>query len=196
MRVLSTSVVSLAIAGVAFTQTPSPRETVTANVGGAAVSVEYGRPSLNGRSFNDLTAKLPEDRMWRAGSEQVTTLSTKGDIYIGDSRIPAGKYSLYVYCPAEGQYALAVTKVVGQPLGKIWGEAPEELKNEPWPHFSYSKEIRESEVARVPMTESKTSSTVDMFTIALKAEGDGAVMKLAWGDVSWSVPVKSAKKPS
>jgi len=193
MRVLMSSVAALAIAAVAFTQTPSPRETATAKVGGESVSVEYGRPSLTGRSFSELTSKLPEDRMWRAGSEQVTTLTTEGDIYIGDSKIAAGKYSLYVYCPAEGEYALAVNEVLGQPLGKIWAEAPDELKNEPWPHFSYSKEIGDSEVARVPMADSKTSSTVDMFTIALEEEGDGAVMKLAWGEAAWTVPVKAAK---
>ena len=193
MRVLVSSVAALAIAAVAFTQTPSPRETATAKVGGQSVSVEYGRPSLSGRSFSELTSKLPEDRIWRAGSEQVTTLTTEGDIYIGDSKIPAGKYSLYVYCPAEGEYALAVNKVLGQPLSKIWAEAPDELKNEPWPHFSYSEEIGDSEVARVPMTDSKTSTTVDMFTIALEEEGDGAVMKLAWGEAAWTVPVKVAK---
>ena len=193
MRILFSSVTALAIATVAFTQTPSPRETAKAMVGGESVSVEYGRPSLNGRSFSELTSKLPEDRMWRAGSEQVTTLKTSGAIYIGDSKVPAGQYSLYVYCPADGEYALAVNKVVGQPLGKIWDEAPDELKNEPWPHFSYSKEIADSEVARVPMAESKTSSTVDMFTIALKEKGDGAMMKLAWGEDAWSVPVKAAK---
>ena len=193
MRVLLSSVAALAIAAVAFTQTPSPRETATAKVGGESVSVEYGRPSLSGRSFSELTSKLPEDRMWRAGSEQVTTLTTEGDIYIGDSKVPAGKYSLYVYCPADGEYALAVNKVVGQPLSKIWDEAPDELKNEPWPHFSYSKEIGDSEVARVPMADSKTPSTVDMFTIVLEEEGDGAVMKLAWGEAAWSVPVKAAK---
>ena len=193
MRVLLSSVAAIAIATVAFTQTPSPRETAKAMVGGESVSVEYGRPSLNGRSFSELTSKLPEDRMWRAGSEQVTTLTTSGDIYIGDTKVPADEYSLYVYCPADGEYALAVNKVVGQPLGKIWDEAPDELKDEPWPHFAYSKEIGDSEVARVPMAESKTSSTVDMFTIALKEKGEGAVMKLAWGEDAWSVPVKAAK---
>ncbi len=193
MRVLLSSVAALAIAAVAFTQTPSPRETATAKVGGESVSVEYGRPSLSGRSFSELTSKLPEDRMWRAGCDQVTTLTTEGDIYIGDSMVPAGKYSLYVYCPADGEYALAVNKVVGQPLSKVWDEAPDELKNELWPHFSYSEEIGDSEVARVPMADSKTSGTVDMFTIVLEEEGDGAVMKLAWGEAAWTVPVKAAK---
>ncbi len=136
MRVLLSSVAALAIAAVAFTQTASPRETATAKVGGESVSVEYGRPSLSGRSFSELTSKLPEDRMWRAGSEQVTTLTTEGDIYIGDSKILAGKYSLYVYCPAEGEYALAVNKVVGQPLSKVWDEAPDELKTKIFANMS------------------------------------------------------------
>ena len=193
MRVLLSTVATIAIATVAFAQAPSPRATATAKVSGESVSVEYGRPSLGGRSFSELTADLPEDRMWRAGSEQVTTLTTEGDIYIGDSKIPAGKYSLYVSCPTEGEYALAVNKVLGQPLGEIWAEAPEELKNEPWPHFEYSKEIGDSEVARVTMSDSKTSSTVDIFTIALEEEGDGAALKLAWGEAAWTVAVKAAE---
>ena len=193
MRVLLPSVAAIAIAAVAFAQAPSPRGTATATVSGESVSVEYGRPSLGGRSFSELTSELPDDRMWRAGSEQVTTLTTEGDIYIGDSKVPAGKYSLYVYCPTEGEYALAVNKILGQPLGEIWAEAPAELKNEPWPHLAYAKEIGDSEVARVPMADSKTSSTVEMFTIALEEEEDGAVMKLAWGEAAWTVPVKPAK---
>ena len=140
-----------------------------------------------------MISQLPEDRMWRAGSEQVTILTTEGDIYIGDSNVPAGKYSLYVYCPTEGEYALVVNEILGQPLGEIWAEAPEELKKEPWPHFSYSEEIGDSEVARVAMTDSKTTSTVDRFTIALEEEGDGTVMKLAWGEAAWTVPIKTAK---
>ena len=193
MRVLLSSVAAIAMTAVAFGQAPSPRETATAQISGDSVSVEYGRPSLGGRSFSELISQLPDDRMWRAGSEQVTTLTTAGDIYIGEAMIPAGKYSLYVYCPAEGDYALAVNSVLGQPLGEIWAEAPEELKNEPWPHFAYSKEIGDSEVARVPMTDSASSGTVDMFTIAFEEEGDGAVMKLAWGEAAWSVSVKAAK---
>ena len=43
------------------------------------------------------------------------------------------------------------------------------------------------------MTDSETSGSVDMFTIALEEEGDGAVMKLAWGEAAWSVPVKAAE---
>ena len=36
----------------------APRETVSATVGGRKVSVEYCRPSLKGRSFDELIQKL------------------------------------------------------------------------------------------------------------------------------------------
>jgi hypothetical protein len=193
MRHFITFASILATGAIALAQGGSPRETATANVAGESVSVEYGRPSLKGRSFSELTTKLPEDRMWRAGSEQVTTLATGTDIMIGDKTVPAGKYSLYVYCPEDGHYALAINSVLGQPLGKVWSEAPPEMAKEPWPHFSYQKEIGDKEVARVPMKEVKTDAPVDMFTISLEEMGDGAVINMAWGEAAWSLDVKPAK---
>ena len=60
----------------ALAQGPAPRETVTATVAGKKVSVEYGRPSLRGRPMSELIAQLPEDRIWRAGVDAVTTFTT------------------------------------------------------------------------------------------------------------------------
>ena len=41
-------------------------------------------------------AQLPADRVWRAGVDQVTTLTTEADLMVGGKRVPAGKYTLYV----------------------------------------------------------------------------------------------------
>ena len=71
----------------------APRETVTVELKGQEIAIEYGRPSLNGRTFEALAASLPPDRMWRAGSEQVTTLTSAADFVIGGERVLAGKYS-------------------------------------------------------------------------------------------------------
>ena len=43
----------------------------------------------------------------------------------------AGKYSLYVHVPESGKWALVLNSDLGQPLGEIWKEAPENLKNVP-----------------------------------------------------------------
>lgn len=173
-------------------QSTAPRETVSAQVGSAKVSIEYGRPSLKGRKVSDLMQKLPADRMWRAGSEQVTTLTTTAPIELGGKVVPAGKYSLYLHCPEEGAYAVALNKVLGQPLKKIWDAAPPQLANEPWPHFNYEKEIGDREVARVPMTQSSGNQVADLFTITLAPKGSAAELKMAWGDQVWSLALSPA----
>ena len=189
--ILSSATVLLATCGLAAAQA-APRETVEVSLGGKKVAVEYGRPSLGARSFDELLAQLPQDRMWRAGSEQITTLTTETDVMIGGQRVPAGKYSLYVHCPESGDYALAVNRVLGQPLIKIWAEAPPNVANEPWPHSEYQKEIADQEVARATMQKVAVEAPVDRFTIALEPSSSGATLQLSWGDRSWEVGVEPA----
>ena len=52
------------------------------------MAIEYGRPASAGRTVEALTAQLPADRIWRAGENQVTTLTTDTDVMIGDKRVP------------------------------------------------------------------------------------------------------------
>ncbi len=169
----------------------APRETVAALINGKSVEIEYGRPSLKGRSFEEMTKQLPADRMWRAGSEQVTTLTAAGEIMIGDKKVSAGKYSLYVHVPEDGDASLVINRVLGQPLGKIWDQAPENLKNEPWPHFDYNNEIKDQEVARVSLHR-KSGANVDMLTIALASNAMGAELSLSWGNQVWTAALTPA----
>jgi Protein of unknown function (DUF2911) len=190
---LATLAAAFAVAGLVFAA-EHPRGNATANVGGKKVSIDYGRPELGGRSIDELTSKLPADRMWRAGENQVTTLTTEGDIMVGGKKVPAGKYSLYVHAPATGDWSLAINSDQGIALGKIYSAAPDDMKNAPWPRLDgYEKNIAASEVARAPMKGGKTAAPVDSFTIELKPKGDAATMVLAWGDRTWSVDVTPAK---
>lgn len=178
----------------ALAQAPAPRETATATIDGKKVSVEYGRPSLKGRTFDVLVKDLPADRIWRAGSEQVTTLTTEGDITIGGKKIAAGKYSLYVYAPENGDYSLAINSDLGVPLAKIYPQAPPNLAKEPWPYLQdYQKNIGAKEVARATMTKQTAAAPAEMFTIKLAPAPSGATLTMAWGDKSWALDVKPAK---
>lgn len=170
----------------------APRDTATTHVGGKAVVIEYGRPSLKGRSVSDLVSKLGEDRIWRAGSEQVTTLQTEADIKIGGQKVPAGKYTLYLHCPAEGPYSLIVNQSAGQPLGEIWEAAPENLAQEPWPHINYA-EIRDQEVARIPLSRGSSLEAAELLTFAFQQEGRKAVLQVAWGNELWTADVTSGQ---
>ena len=170
----------------------APRDTAMTSVHGKAVVIEYGRPSLKGRSVSDFTSQLEGDRIWRAGSEQITTLKTEADLKIGEQKVPAGEYSVYLHCPEDGPFSLVLNKVLGQPLGEIWEAAPENLVNEPWPHRNYS-DISDSEVARIPLHKTSSSKTVDLLTFAFEQEGKKAVLKVAWGDHLWTADVVPGK---
>ena len=179
------SVLAATLAGAA------ERGTASATMGGKAVSIDYGRPRLGGRPLADLMEQLPEDRVWRAGENQVTTLTNAGPIRIGGRKLAAGKYSLYVHLGTDGSRSLLVNSDPGIPLVKIFAGAPPNLANEPWPRLDgYSKNIAGQEVLRVAMKKEATVAPVDPFTIGFTPAGAGATLKLAWGNESWSVDVQ------
>ena len=172
----------------------NPRGSATTAVDGKKVAIDYGRPALKGRTLEELTAKLPADRIWRAGENQVTTLTTEGPITIGGKAIPAGKYSLYVPVGKDGNYSLAINRDLGVALKTIFPAAPPALADEPWPHLEdYNKNIGKTEVARVALTAGKNAAPVDPFTISLTPKGNGATLTLAWGDKSFSTEVMPGK---
>jgi len=171
----------------------SPRGAASATVGGKKVAVDYGRPALKGRSLDALMKDLPPDRIWRAGENQVTTLSAEGDLMVGSKRVAAGKYSVYVHAGEGDAWDLVLNKDLGIPLGKMWDKAPDNLKNEPWPHYTdYSKAIAGSEVVRVPMKAVKAAMPADLFTVSFAARGKGQDLTLAWGTQAWSVELQPA----
>jgi hypothetical protein len=185
---------ALGVSAVAFAQSPNPRGTASAPLGGKTVTIEYGRPALKGRNLDQLLGELPADRIWRAGENQVTTFTTATDLIVGGKKVPAGKYTLYVYAPATGDWALVLNNDPGQPLGQIWDKAPEELKNAPWPHYrDYQKSIADKELVRAPMKPTPGGPPADLFTMTLKPTPDGATLNLAWGEKSWSLDLKAAK---
>jgi len=184
---------ALALGSAAFAQDAAPRETVSASLSGKKVSIEYGRPSLKGRTLDSLIAQLPEDRIWRAGVDQVTTLTTEGALTVSGKRVPAGKYSLYVHAPAEGAWSLVLNGDLGIPLIKLWDKAPANLANEPWPHLEGYSNILGKEVVRAAMTPGAAAPVAEMFTVKLAAAGAGATLTMSWGDKSWLLELAAAK---
>ncbi len=175
------------LAAISFAQEErQPRGQVETMVHGKKVVIDYGRPALKGRSLDALMEGLPEDRIWRAGENQVTTLETATDLKIGGKAIPAGKYSLYIHAPAQGNWSLCVNKNLGIELGKIYAQAPPEMAKELWPRLDgYQKNIAGDEVARIPMKTGSAAAT-DVFTIAMSA----SELTVAWGGQSWEVGIE------
>lgn len=174
------------LAAISFAQDSLPRGKAETMVDGKKVVIDYGRPELEDRSLDELMSKLPGDRVWRAGENQVTTLDTATDLTIGGKTVPAGKYSLYVLAPEDGNWALLVNENLGIELGKIFEGAPPEMAKEMWPRLDgYTKNIADQEVARIPLTQADAEPT-DAFTIDLSSNE----LVLSWGDRAWKTSIE------
>jgi len=182
----------LAIPSLAAAQR-APRDNPSVDVGGKKVAVEYGRGSLKGRTIKDLLAQLPADRVWRAGVDQVTTLTTDADILVGGKKVAAGKYSVYVHAPETGEWSLLLNSDPGVPLKTIFAGAPPAMADALWPRLDGYDKVKDKEVARASLKPGKTPAPVEQFQIALAPAGSGATMTLSWGDQSWSTDIKPAK---
>ncbi len=186
------TVAAVAVAGALWAQ--SSRGAASTTVGGKKVAVDYGRPALKGRTIDALLKQLPPEKMWRAGDSEVTTFSTEGDVTVGGQKVKAGKYSVYVHAPESGQWALVLNTDLGQPLGDIWKEAPENRKSAPYPYLgNYEEKIKAKEVARVPLQKSAAAAPAESFTISFAPKGTGSTMTLAWGQEAWSTDVTPLK---
>jgi hypothetical protein len=188
-----TALLALVLASSALAQ--SSRGSAEATIGGEKVAIDYGQPKLGDRELGELMKKLPPDRIWRAGENQVTTLTTGTDLMIGGTKVPAGKYSVYVHAGDSGGWSFILNKDLGVPLGEIYAQAPDNMKNEPWPHLGgdYTKTIKDQEVVRAEMKAAKSASPTDPFTMSFTPSGEGADLTLAWGDQAWKVDIKPAK---
>jgi hypothetical protein len=195
MKTRTTALVGIAALAVAtLAVADNPRGTASATIAGKSLTVDYGRPAIKGRALEELMKQLPADRIWRAGENQVSTLTTEGDILVGGQKLPAGKYSLYVHAGEGNAWSLVLNKDLGVPLGQVWAQAPEKVKNEPWPHMmDYTKAIADKEVVRAKMAAATADAPAELFTIGFAPKGTGAELTLAWGAQAWSLELQPAK---
>jgi hypothetical protein len=154
---------SLALAASALAQA-NPRGMATLSVNGKAVSVEYGRPSLKGRSVADLLGRLRPGAVWRLGADKSTTFSTETDLAFGDVTVPPGEYSLWAR-KTEGGWNLVFNKQHGQ-----WG-----TQHDPAQDF-----------ASAPLKEEKAAKSEETLNISLAQAGSGGALTIHWGDMKLS----------
>ncbi|MFW6080098.1 MAG: DUF2911 domain-containing protein, partial [Gemmatimonadota bacterium] len=128
----------------------SPRDTVEATLGGAALTFDYGRPSKRGRTVFGEDGMVPYGQVWRAGANEATHFTTDRDLEIGEASVPAGTYTLYAI-PGPDEWTLVVNRQTEQ-----WGTEYDE----------------ERDLARIPMTVASESETVETFTISVEPAGD------------------------
>jgi hypothetical protein len=99
MKKLKFTIVLLMIATLTFAQ-ESPRKQATGKIGAATAIVDYGSPSVKGRTiWGEL---VPYGKVWRAGANENTTFSFDKDVKIGNTIVKAGKYGFFII-PSENK---------------------------------------------------------------------------------------------
>jgi len=145
----------------------SPHVKTEWTIDGAKLAIEYGRPSLKGRSEPQL---MPIGKPWRTGADEATTLTTDKPLQLGSVSLKPGTYTLNTQ-PGKKEWQLLVGKL----------EAPGQ-----W-GVKYRPDL---EIGRAPMKLGKTSSPVEQLTISIEDTKPGATLRIDWGSTSASVPFK------
>ena len=133
--------------------------------------VEYSRPYKKGRLiFGDSDkALVPYGEYWRTGANAATTFSTSEDIIFGKDSLKAGKYSLYTI-PGENTWTVAFNS-----------------DSERW--LAVGEADPDKDVLRVSIS-TKTTETVEQFTIDFSADSLNTYMNLKWDKTLISIPLK------
>jgi hypothetical protein len=136
--------------------TLSPRDTARADVAGASLLVDYGRPSKRGRQvFGGI---VPYGEVWRTGANAATQFRTDHDLDFGGTVVPAGFYTLWTLPTANG-WTLIVNTQTGQ-----WG----------------TEHHADRDLVKIPMRVESLGDEVEHFTISIAPGADGGELRLDW----------------
>ncbi len=134
----------------------SPHESNSADIGGAHISITYGRPYMRSRKiFGGL---VPFDRIWMPGADEATIFRTDKALEFGSVHVPAGAYSLYTL-PSEKNWQLIINRQTGQ-----------------W-HTEYDQS---QDLARIPMRMEPLSPPVEQLLIQAVPKDGGGALELRW----------------
>jgi hypothetical protein len=134
----------------------SPRDTATAEVAGAHLWVDYGRPSRRGRTIFGGVVHWGE--VWRTGANAATQFRTDKPVSFGNVVVPVGMYTLWTI-PTEQGWTLLVNSETGQ-----WG----------------TEHNPEKDVYRIPMSVARVDSPVERFTIHIAPGDKGGQIHFVW----------------
>jgi Protein of unknown function (DUF2911) len=137
---------------------------------GKTISVDYSSPRAKGRKiFGEL---VPYGQVWRTGANEATAFTTNAELSAKGTNIPAGSYTIFTI-PNSDRWTLIINKHTGE-----WGIP-----------YKYESE----ELAKLPMTVSKTSAPVENFTISFVHTGTTCTMHASWENTEASVEFAERK---
>ena len=129
---------------------------VEGTIDGVAITVEFGRPQVKGRTI--WGGLVPYGKVWRTGADEATTIELSAAAKIEGQALPAGKYSLFTI-PGQDEWVIVFNKTASQ-----------------WGAFSYDQ----SQDALRVTVEPRAAEHVE----AMNFEIDGSSVVLRWDKVA------------
>ncbi len=169
MKKILTSLAILAVfaAGAQELPQPSPSTHLEQRVGLTDITLDYSRPSVNGRViFGDL---VPFGSHWRAGANQNTKVTFSKPVTIAGTQVAAGTYSLSMI-PNKGAWTVILN-----------------TKTDMWGVDGYSQE---EDVLRTEVTPQAIAPVETMRLSLENISVSKAEIVLDWSDVRIALPVE------
>lgn len=143
----------------------SPRKEMTGTVGDAEVVVNYGSPSVKGRTiWGDL---VPYGELWRTGANEATTITFSQDVMIEGEQLAAGTYGLFTI-PGEEEWTVIFSDVT-----------------ESWGSGEYDEAKDALRVMATPEMVDEASETMEFMV-------DGNNLVLRWDNAAVPVEITTA----
>ena len=137
---------------------PSPpaqaKETIAS---GTTVTIDYGQPSLKGRTVGKGIDPYI-DQVWRTGANEATVFTVDKDVKIEGKNLPAGKYALFTIMHANDWTII---------FNKTWNTWGTNYK-------------MADDVLRVKVDEKKAKQFAERMTFTIAKDGK---VSLTWGDL-------------
>ena len=147
---------------------PSPPVEKVGAIAGANVKINYGAPSVKGRTiWGDL---VPYDQVWRTGANEATTIELDKDVMVNGEKLAAGRYAVFTI-PTEGDWTV------------IFNSEPNQ-----WGAYDYSAE---KDVLRVTATPNSSEEVTEVMDISV--DGEAGNITIGWEHLSVAVAITAAE---
>ncbi|TAH06346.1 MAG: DUF2911 domain-containing protein [Sphingobacteriales bacterium] len=148
------------------TMKTSPRRVAMANIGNCHVHVNYGSPGVKGR--NIWGGLVAYNQVWAAGAHKATTIEFSTDILLGNKKIAAGKYGLFML-PGEKEWTVIINTQYDQHLADDYDPA--------------------KDVARFIATPIILNKVVERLTYTVEAGDKKGTLVFAWEKIKITAPL-------
>jgi hypothetical protein len=128
-----------------------------ATVKGNKITIDYGRPALQGR---DMIGMARPGQVWRLGMDEATEIQSTATLVVGGKELKPGKYSLWAKKTGAADWILAFHPKTG-----LWGDPA----------------MENGYLAELPLKLDKAPAATEQLTINVADKAGDAAITIQWG---------------